>query len=53
MEDVPLDRRAAYARSLAALAAIAARADLFTRRSIAPELIARRNRRIEQLRRRR
>jgi hypothetical protein len=53
MEDVPLDRRAAYARSLAALAAIAARADLFTRRSISPELIARRDRRIQQLRRRR
>jgi snoRNA binding domain, fibrillarin len=53
MEDVPLERRAAYARSLAALAAIAARADATTRREIAPLLRARRDRRIAELRGRR
>lgn len=52
MNDVPLGRRAAYARSLAALAVIAARADQFTHRSVAPELVARRDRRIQSLRRR-
>lgn len=52
MEDVPLSRRGAYARSLAALAVIAARADATTRALLAPELVARRDRRIDRLRRR-
>lgn len=39
------DRWARYARSLAALAVIAARADLLTHRSVHPELIRRRDRR--------
>jgi snoRNA binding domain, fibrillarin len=51
--DVPLGRRGAYARSLAALAAIAVRADASTHRNISVELVARRDRRIEALRRRR
>ena len=51
MEDVPLARRGAYARSLAALAVIAARADATTRAVVAPELVARRDRRITRLRR--
>lgn len=50
MAEVPPGRRGAYARSLAALAAIAARADGSTRSSIAEQLVARRDRRIEQLR---
>ena len=50
MERVPLGRRGAYARSLAALAAIAVRADATTRAAIAPALVARRDRRITQLR---
>ncbi len=53
MEDVPLERRAAFARSLAALAVIAARADATTRREIAVGLRARRDRRIAELRGRR
>jgi nucleolar protein 56 len=53
MTDVPIGRRGAYARSLAALAVIAARADATTRRDLSPVLLARRDRRIEQLRRRR
>jgi len=53
MTDVPADRRGAYARSLAALASIAARADATTRSSIAPLLLRRRDRRVEQLRGRR
>ncbi len=52
MEELPLGRRAAYARSLAALAAIAARADATTHRTIGPELKARRDRRIAELGRR-
>ncbi|MFY9717234.1 MAG: hypothetical protein WAK40_04800 [Thermoplasmata archaeon] len=52
MADVPLERRAAYARSLAAIAAIAVRADASTRRAIAPTLLRRRDRRIEELSRR-
>ena len=52
MGDVPIDRRAAYARSLAALAAIAVRADATTHADLARLLTARRDRRIEQLRRR-
>ena len=50
MEEVPSGRRGAYARSLGALAAIAARADATTRSAIAPTLVARRSRRIAQLR---
>jgi hypothetical protein len=53
MEELPLGRRGAYARSLAALAVIAARADATTRRPIASTLIARRDRRVETLRRKR
>lgn len=51
MADVPAGRRGAYARSLAAIAAIAVRADATTRRSISKGLVARRDRRIAQLRR--
>lgn len=51
--DVPPGRRGAYARSLAALAAIAARADASTGAAIAEGLIARRDRRIAELRARR
>lgn len=50
--DVPVARRAAFARSLAALAVIAARADAFTHGAIAPELRRRRDRRIADLQRR-
>ncbi|MGA9840414.1 MAG: hypothetical protein WBE40_08525 [Thermoplasmata archaeon] len=52
MNDVPTGRRGAYARSLGALAAIAIRADATTHAAIFPALVARRDRRIEQLRRR-
>ncbi len=52
MDEVPFGRRGAYARSLAALGAIAARADASTHRDISKILVARRDRRIEQLRRR-
>jgi hypothetical protein len=51
MADVPTGRRGAYARSLAALAAIAARVDATTRRDLAPILVARRDRRVESFRR--
>ena len=51
MGDVPADRRGAYARSLAAIAAIAVRADALTHPDLARRLVARRDRRIEQLRR--
>ena len=53
MADVPAGRRGAYARSLGALAAIAVRADAMTRSSISKGLVARRDRRVEQLRKRR
>jgi len=53
LADVPIGRRGAYARSLAALAAIAVRADASTRRDISAGLVARRDRRIEALRRKR
>ena len=53
MDDVPADRRGAYARSLAALAAIAVRADATTRSSVAAGLLLRRDRRVDELRRRR
>jgi len=53
MEEVPLGRRGAYARSLAALAAIAARADASTGRDISRPLVERRDRRVAELQRRR
>jgi hypothetical protein len=53
MEEVPLGRRGAYARSLAALAAIAARADAYTHANVADRLVARRDRRVADLQRRR
>ncbi len=53
MEEIPSGRRGAYARSLGALAAIAVRADATTRSAIAATLVARRSRRIAQLRGRR
>ncbi len=49
--DVPLARRGAYARSLAAIAAIAVRADATTHRDISAGLVARRDRRIDSLKR--
>ncbi len=52
MNDLPIPRRGAYARSLAALAAIAARADATTHAEVAERLVARRDRRVETLRRR-
>ena len=51
--DVPIGRRGAYARSLAAMAAIAVRADASTHRDISATLVARRDRRVEALRRQR
>ena len=51
MSDVPLDRRGRYARSLAALAVIAARADSLTKADLSNVLIPRRDRRVLQLRR--
>ena len=51
MADVPPDRRGAYARSLGALAAIAARADAITHADLSRDLVARRDRRIDRLRR--
>jgi len=53
LADVPIGRRGAYARSLAALAAIAVRVDAHGRRDVSAELVARRDRRVEVLRRRR
>ncbi|MCI4358362.1 MAG: hypothetical protein L3J95_03340 [Thermoplasmata archaeon] len=50
--EVPPGARGGYARSLAALAAIAARADASTRASVAPALLARRDRRLRTLQRR-
>lgn len=52
MADLPADRRGAYARSLAALAAIAVRADATTHAPLGLALVRRRDRRIEELRRR-
>jgi nucleolar protein 56 len=49
--DPPPARTAAFARSLAALAAIAVKADASTQRWIAPELVRRRERRLAWLRR--
>ena len=53
LAEVPIGRRGAYARSLAALAAIAVRADASTHHDISADLVARRDRRVEFLRRRR
>jgi nucleolar protein 56 len=53
MSDVPEDRRGAYARSLAALAVAAARADAYTHADLTAKLLVRRDRRVESLRRRR
>jgi snoRNA binding domain, fibrillarin len=53
MDDVPPDRQGAYARSLGALAAIAARADAITQADLSRTLVARRDRRVEQLRKQR
>ena len=50
MTRVPPHRAGAFARSAAALAAIAVRADATSRRSISTELVRRRDRRIAQLR---
>jgi snoRNA binding domain, fibrillarin len=50
MAEVPAGRRGAYARSLGAMAAIAIRADATTHSSISRALVARRDRRIAQLR---
>jgi len=52
-DEVPADRRAAFARSVAALAAIAVRADVLTHGDVAAELVRRRDARRDQLRRRR
>lgn len=52
-DEVPPDRRAAFARSLASLAAIAVRADVLTHGDIASGLVRRRDARRDQLRRRR
>ncbi|MCI4373157.1 MAG: hypothetical protein L3K02_05895 [Thermoplasmata archaeon] len=50
MDEVPVARRGAYARSLAALGVIAARADATTGRPLASILVGRRDRRVEALR---
>jgi len=50
--EVPVGRRGAYARTLAALAAIAVRADATTGHDISADLVARRDRRVAELRRR-
>jgi len=52
MNDLPIARRGAYARSLASIAAVAIRADATTHAAVAPTLVARRDRRVEALRRR-
>jgi len=52
LNELPPDRWAAFARSLAALAAIASRADAITGGSIAGLLVARRDRRFAELARR-
>jgi hypothetical protein len=49
LDEVPPDRRAAFARSVAALAAIAARADVITHADLADELVRRRNARRDRL----
>ncbi len=52
MDELPLARRGAFARSLAALAAIAARGDTITRSDLTATLRARRERRFRELSRR-
>lgn len=52
MSDVPPSRRGAFARSVGALAAIAARADAITHADLAVRLVARRDRRVAELSRR-
>ena len=52
VDAVPDDRRAAFARSLAALAAIAVRADVLTHRDLSATLVRRRDLRRERLLRR-
>ncbi len=52
VDKVPEDRRGAFARSLAALAVVAARADGLTHANVAARLLARRDVRAAQLRRR-
>ena len=51
MEEVPPGRQGAYARSLAALLVIAARADVHTHADLSAWLIGRRDRRVAELRR--
>jgi hypothetical protein len=51
LEDLPTDRQGRYARSLAALAAIAVRADALTHRDLGDRLLVRRDRRLSELRR--
>lgn len=53
LEELPEEARGRYARSLAALAVIAARADHFTGRDLGGQLETRRERRLAELRRRR
>ncbi|HEV2316774.1 MAG TPA: hypothetical protein VGV89_04275 [Thermoplasmata archaeon] len=52
MEEVPPARQGAYARSLAALASVAVRIDAAGGRDRSGELVARRDRRVNELRRR-
>ncbi len=49
-EEVPADRRGAFARSVAALAVIAARADAWTHADLSGRLVARRDARVRALR---
>jgi hypothetical protein len=51
LEELPTDRQGRYARSLAALAAVAVRADAFTHRDLGERLVLRRDRRLSELRR--
>jgi snoRNA binding domain, fibrillarin len=51
LEELPTDRQGRYARSLAAMAAIAIRADAFTHRDLGDRLVLRRDRRLLELRR--
>ena len=53
MEELPLGRRGAFARSLSALAAIAVRADTITHADLTRRLVPRRDRRLAELARRR
>jgi hypothetical protein len=53
LDQLSPERQGRYARSLASLAAIAIRADHFTQKDLGETLLIRRDRRLEQLRRRR